>query len=415
MKPSEIVRLLRLARPPAPYGARSLARTFSVDDVAAAARRRLPSGIAGYLDGGGESEWTLRHNRSAFDEIELVPAGLKDVSSIDTSTTMLGSTVRLPLALAPVGGAGLFRPDGELAVAPAAAAAGVPYAISTLASHAVADIAQVSPGPLWIQLYLWGDRGVARELLAYAAELGYRAALFSIDVSVRSRRERELRAGITLPEPQLRPATLLDGVLHPRWSWGFLAGAVPGFPNVGVERAGADPTSRMEAMFDGTITWDDLDWIRDAWVGPVAVKGILAADDARRAVDHGADAVIVSNHGGRQADHVPATVEALPEVVEAVADRAEVLMDSGIRRGTDILTALALGASGVLIGRAYLYGLAVAGGAGVRHVIDLLEEELRIAMALCGVTSVQDVPASLARAAPAQPAERSRASRRRKT
>jgi L-lactate dehydrogenase (cytochrome) len=369
-----------------------------VDDVADVARRRLPRAIAGYLDGGGESEWTLRRNRAAFDAVELLPAGLRDVSSIDLSTTMLDAASRLPIALAPVGGAGLFHPRGELAVAPAAAAAGVPYGISTLASHAIGDIAAGEHGPLWLQLYLWGDRAVGRDLLSRGAELGYQAVILSIDVTVRSRRERELHAGLTLPRPRLRPAALLDGVRHPAWSYRFVTSAAPGFPNVGIDAAGTDG-STMASMFDGTITWDDLDWIRAAWSGPVAVKGILSATDARAAADRGADAVIVSNHGGRQADHVPATIEALPSIVDAVGNDVEVLLDSGIRRGTDILAALALGARGVLIGRPYLYGLSAAGGPGVRHVLELLAEELRIAMGLCDVTSVRTVPASVARVA----------------
>jgi L-lactate dehydrogenase (cytochrome) len=221
--------------------------------------------------------------------------------------------------------------------------------------------------------------------------------VLSVDVTVRSKRERERRGGLELPTPQPPWTTVIDGALHPWWSLRFVRSATPGFPNIGI-RAVTDMDDTMGAMFDGTVTWDDLDWIREAWDGPIAVKGILDADDARRAVDHGADGVIVSNHGGRQADHVPATLDVLPTIAAAVGDEVEVLIDSGIRRGSDILTALALGARGVLIGRAYLYGLAVAGEAGVRHAIDLLAEELRIEMGLCGVTDVRSVPADLVRA-----------------
>lgn len=387
MKPSEIAALVRVRRPPAPYGARRLSRTYSIEDLAAAARRRLPRGAIDYLDGGGAGEYTLRRNRVAFDQYELVPTVLHDVSEIDTSTTVLGSSMALPFALAPVGAPRLFHHEGELAAARAAHRARVPYAISTLSTVAMDELPQ--EGALWFQLYLWGDRSVSRDLVARARDLGYRALLLTVDVSVRSRRERELHAGVKLPTPDLRVRTFLDGALHPSWSWHFLTSDALGFPNVGQRSAASqEGPGELHDMFDGTVSWDDVEWIRDAWNGPLAVKGILSPSDARRAADLGADAVIVSNHGGRQLDHLPATIDALPGVVDEVGDRVEVLVDSGIRRGTDILTALALGARAVLVGRAYLYGLAAAGEAGVRHAIDLLDEELRVAMALSGVTTI---------------------------
>ena len=400
MKPSEIAALVRVRRPPAPYGARRLARTYSIDDLAQAARRRLPDGALGYLDGGGEGEYTLRRNRAAFDDYELVAAVLHDVSDVDMTTTVLGSTVPLPLALAPVGAPRLFHHDGELAVARAARHARVPYAISTLATFAIERIAQETDGPLWFQLYLWGDRGLAKDLVARARSLGYRALLVSVDVTVRSKRERELRAGVKLPVPDLTLRTVLDGALHPSWSWHFLASGALGFPNIAQGGAHAQGPGELSRMFDGTVSWDDVDWIRSAWDGPLALKGVLSPDDARRAVDHGADGVIVSNHGGRQLDHLPATIDALPAIVDAVGERAEVLVDSGIRRGTDILTALALGARAVLVGRAYLYGLAAAGEAGVRHAIDILADELRTAMALSGARRVGDLDRRLLRRRP---------------
>lgn len=389
MKPADVVTLLRPRRRPAPYGAPSLARAFSIDDIRRVAHRRLPSAIEGYLEGGGESEYTLRHNRSAFDAWELEPTRLVDVSHLSTATTLLGSSSTLPIALAPVGAPRLFHPDGELAVA-RAAAAGVPYGISTLATVAMDDLKRTTSSPLWLQLYVWGDRGLARNLVAEAKRLGYRAIILSVDVTVRSKRQRERRGGMELPVPHPTIGTVLDGFRHPAWSWRFVTSATPGFPNIGIASVTEQPPD-IASMFDGTVSWRDVEWLRDEWDGPLAVKGILRADDAVAAAERGVDAVIVSNHGGRQGDHVPATIEVLPSIVDALDGRAEVLVDSGIRRGGDVLTALALGARGVLVGRAYLYGLAAAGEPGVRHALDILEEELRIEMGLCGVTDVHDV------------------------
>jgi L-lactate dehydrogenase (cytochrome) len=385
VKPQEIAELIRVSRPPAPYGARRLARTYSIEDVARVARKRLARGALNYLEGGGEGEYTLRRNRAAFDSV------------LDTSTTALGSDLPVPIILSPIGGPRLLHHEGELAVARAARHARIPYAISTLATVPLDRIARETDGDLWFQLYLWGDRGVAKELLARAQELGYRSLLFSVDVSVRSKRERELHAGVKLPTPNLTLKTFLDGALHPSWSWHFLTSDAIGFPNVEQAGGGSGASSPLEDMFDGSVCWDDLDWIRDTWNGAIAVKGILSPDDALRAADEGVDGVVVSNHGGRQLDHVPATIDVLPAIVDAVGDRVEVLFDSGVRRGTDILTALALGARAVLVGRAYLYGLAAAGEAGVRHAVDILAEELRTAMALSGVTNLSDVDRHLVR------------------
>jgi L-lactate dehydrogenase (cytochrome) len=214
---------------------------------------------------------------------------------------------------------------------------------------------------------------------------------------VRSHRERELRQGIVLPTPQLTPRTVLDGALHPRWAWHFLTSRAVGFTNLSID--GAISRARLSGMFDGSVTWDDLRWLRDIWPGPILIKGVLRASDVKRAADEGVEGVVVSNHGGRQLDHSAATIDVLPEIVDAVGDRIEVLVDSGIRRGTDILAALALGAKAVLVGRAYLYGLAAAGEPGVRHAIDILTEELRVAMALSGVAGIEDVDRDLIRRA----------------
>lgn len=397
MNLSEIRELVHVGRPDAPYGVRALARCYSVGDLRRLARRRLPAGALGYLEGGGEDEWTLRRNREAFSEVELVPRVLRDVSQPDTGTTVLGTPMPLPLILSPVGSPGMFHHDGELAVARAARHAGLTYGVSTLATQSLEAIADAAQGtPLWFQLYLWGDRSAARKLVAQARAAGYRALLLTVDTAVRSKRERELRHGLALPSPELALGTVLDAARHPAWAWHFLTSPALGFPNLAMH----GPTSRQQLtqMFDGTVGWADLDWIRQEWDGPIALKGVMSEEDARRAADQGVDAVIVSNHGGRQLDHTPPTLAVLPGIADAVGDRVEVLFDSGIRRGSDIVTALALGARAVLIGRAHLYGLAAAGEAGVRHAIDILAGEVRATMALCGAASLADLDRSLVRA-----------------
>jgi L-lactate dehydrogenase (cytochrome) len=396
MKPSEIVKLVHLGQPDAPYGVKALARCYDIDDLARLARRRLPIGAADYLDGGGEDEWTMRRNRAAFGEVELLPRVMRDVSDIQTAVTVLGTPMPLPVILSPVGAPRMFHHEGELAVARAARHAGLTYGVSTLATQPLEAIAEAANGsPLWFQLYLWGDRGISRELVARAKAAGYRALVLSADTTVRSERDRELHRGIELPTPELNLRTILDGARHPRWSWHFLTSPPPSFPNLSMH--GPASRDQMKEMFDGTVSWRDLEWIRQEWDGPIAVKGVLRPDEAVQAADRGVDAVIVSNHGGRQMDHVPASLEMLPEIVDAVGDRVEVLFDSGIRRGANVVAALALGARAVLVGRAHLYGLAAAGEAGVRHAIDILTQETRMSMALCGARTVAELDRSLVR------------------
>lgn len=392
---SEARRLLRVARPDAPYGAGNLARCYSIEDVADRARRRLPRGALSYLETGAEDEYTLRRNRAAFDTLQFLPDMPRDVSDIDTGTTVLGRAVPLPIALSPVGAPRMFHHEGELAVARAARHAGIPYGISTLATAAVEDVAAQTDTPLWLQLYVWGDRGETKEAVARARAAGFHALLLSIDTSVRSKREREKRAGLDLPEPHLTVRTFVDGALHPSWSWHFLSSPAVSFPNIGP----ADHRSRdkLADLFDGTVSWADLDWIRGIWDGPILLKGVIRPAEAVRAAEAGLDGVIVSNHGGRQLDHLPATIEVLPDIVRAAGDRLEVLVDSGFRRGSDIAAALALGARAVLVGRAHLYGLAAAGEAGVRHCIDILAGELRTTMGLCGATSLAELHPGLIR------------------
>lgn len=395
MRPSEIAHLLRVARPPAPYGAQTLARCYSIEDVARQARRRLPLGARAYLDGGGEGEYTLRRNRAAFDRLEFLPEMPRDVADVDTGATVLGQRVPLPFALSPIGGPRMFHHEGELAVARAARRAGIPYGISTLGTTAVEDVAAQTDTPLWFQLYVWGDRSDAKEALARAKAAGFTALLLSIDTTVRSKREREKHAGLELPTPDLPVTTLLEGALHPGWAWHFLTSPTISFPNIGPPDQRS--LQKINKMFDGTVRWEDLDWIRELWDGPIVAKGVIRPEEAVKAAELGLDGVIVSNHGGRQLDHLPATIDVLPEIVEAAGDRLEVLVDSGFRRGSDIAAALALGARAVLVGRAHLYGLAAAGEAGVRHCIDILAQELRMTMQLCGVRSIGELNPGLIR------------------
>lgn len=395
MRIAELLPLLRVARPEAPYGAQTLARTYSIEDVAKKARQRLPLGARAYLETGAFGEYTLQRNRAAFDLIEFAPRQPRRVTSVDLSTTLLGQRVPMPLVLTPVGGPRMFHHEGELAVARAARHTGIPYGISTLANWPLEEIAAQTDTPLWFQVYAWGDRQDAKRAVARAKEAGYRVLLLSIDTNVRGKREREKHTGLDLPKPHLPVKTFLDGMVHPRWSWHFMTTEPISFPNIGPP----DHRSRekIEEMFDGSVTWDDLRWMRDMWDGPVLVKGVMNAEEALEAAEHGADGVVVSNHGGRQLDHAPATIDVLPEVVDAVGDRIEVMVDSGFRRGSDIAAALAYGAKAVLVGRAYLYGLAAAGEPGVRHCLDILADELRSTMGLCGVRSVAELDRSIVR------------------
>jgi L-lactate dehydrogenase (cytochrome) len=402
MRPSKALQLLRIARPPDPSGGARFARCYSIEDVAHKARRRLPLGALAYLEGGGEDEYTLRRNRAAFDLLEFLPAMPGDVSQVDTSTTVLGQRLPLPFALSPIGAPRMFHHEGELAVARAARQAGIPYGISTLATTAVEDVAREADTPLWFQLYVWGDRTDAKRAVTRARAAGFSALLFNIDTTVRSKREREKHTGLDLPTPHLRVRTLVNGALHPSWSWHFLTSDTISFPNIGPpDQRSLD---KITEMFDGTIRWDDIDWIREVWDGPIVVKGVIRPEEAARAADAGLDGVIVSNHGGRQLDHLPATIDVLPEIVDVAGDRIDVLVDSGFRRGSDIVAALALGAKAVLVGRAHLYGLAAGGEAGVRKCIDILSQELRMTMALCGARSIAELNAGLIRQNAAQSA-----------
>ena len=352
----------------------------NIFDYEQLARRKLPQPVFDFIAGGAEDEITLRLNREAFERIRLRPRVLVDVSRVDLTTTVLGQRLELPVLLAPVALQRLAHPDGELASARAAAAAGTAFALSTMASATIEEAAAAATGHKWFQLYVHPDRDVTKRLVQRAEAAGYAAICVTADVPFLGRRERDLRNELEFP-PDVTHVNYLGEVEAPPMSME---------PGQSVLAASAG------LLIDPALTWSEIDWLRSVTSLPLLVKGIMTAEDARLAVEHGVAAIVVSNHGGRQLDGAPATIEVLPEVVEAVQGRCEVLLDGGIRRGTDILKALALGASAVLIGRAYIWGLAAAGEEGVTRVLALLRNELELAMALCGRRSVQEIDRGVA-------------------
>jgi isopentenyl diphosphate isomerase/L-lactate dehydrogenase-like FMN-dependent dehydrogenase len=374
-------------------------RVLSIEDLRRAAKRRLPRVVFDYIDGGAEDEWTLRANCRAFEAVTFRPRCAVAVPSCDLRTVVLGRSLPMPLILAPVGSSRLIHPRGEEAAARAASAAGIPYALSTFSGCRLEDVAAASTAPLWYQLYLAGGRDCALPALERAKAAGFSALVVTIDTAVAGMRERDFRNGVKeLLSGKLRSMLpfVSQLLVKPRWLAGFIAdGGLMKFPNVVVPGKGpmlyADVTAALE---QSVVTWDDLTWIRQAWNGPVVIKGIHTGDDARRAVDAGASALVVSNHGGRQLDDVAPTLRVLPEVVASVGDRIEVLLDGGIRRGSDIVKALCLGARGVMVGRAYAYGLGAAGSAGVARAIDILRADLIRTLKLLGCASVADLDRS---------------------
>jgi len=339
----------------------------NVDDFEAVARERLDPGAYAYYAGGSGDEQTLRANAAAYARWELRPRVLVDVDEVSTATTVLGSELSMPLLVAPTAFQRLAHPDGELAMARAAAAAGTVMCLSTLSSVTPAELAAAAPGaPQWFQLYWSRDRGFTEELLAAVVEAGFEALMLTVDFPVAGRRERDIREAFTLPDDLASP-------------------------NLPVALARRDFHAALGGIVDARLTWRDLEWLRSACELPIVLKGVLTAEDALLAAEHGAAAVVVSNHGGRQLDGVPATLDVLPEVAEAAGDRIEVLVDGGIRRGTDVLKALALGARTALTGRAVLWGLAVGGEEGAARVLALLREEIEVGLKLLGCRTPAEV------------------------
>jgi isopentenyl diphosphate isomerase/L-lactate dehydrogenase-like FMN-dependent dehydrogenase len=383
----------------------SLSRAVSIEDLRERACRRVPRIVFNYLDGGADAEWTLRENRRAFDAITLRPRHAVAVPACDLRTCVLGTELSMPVLLAPVGYLRVMHPGGEIAAARAAGRAGVATVLSTVSGHRLEDVKAASTGPVWYQLYLTGGRAAAEGAMQRAMGAGYTVLVITIDSNVIGHRERELRDGM---EQLLRGSVwskipFVPSILtHPRWLVRFLLdGGLPDMPNiVSPERGVLRVRDAHTAMKREAFSWGDMHWIRALWKGPIVIKGVLTAEDAKRSLDHGAAAVVVSNHGGRQLDCVPASLQILPEIVAAVNGQAEVLMDSGIRRGTDIVKAVCLGARAVLCGRAYAYGLAAGGEAGVTRALDILRVDLERCLKLLGCPSVSALNESYVRVAP---------------
>lgn len=374
---------------------RRLARSASVEDLRSIARRRLPSGVFGYIDGGAEDERSLAANREAFARVTFRPRVLRDVSGVDTSTTLLGRKLPFPLVLAPTGFTRIADPQGELAVARAAARVDIPYTLSTMATRSIEEVAAVSTGPKWFQVYVWRDRGLVKDMIERAARAGYEVLVLTVDTPVLGRRERDVRLGFTLP-PKIGLDTIVDGALHPGWTWAFVRSEPILFSNlvgssVGDGGTAVELAKQVNDQFDTNLTWADIDWMRSIWDGPIVVKGIQTVADAEIAADRGVDAVALSNHGGRQLDSAPAILDLVAPVADAVGDRIEIICDGGVRRGSDIVKAVALGARACMAGRAYLYGLGAAGEPGVDFVLSLLRSDVRRTMALLGVSRVVDL------------------------
>ncbi|WP_454716864.1 FMN-dependent L-lactate dehydrogenase LldD [Caulobacter segnis] len=370
----------------------------STTDFREAARRKLPRFLFDYIDGGAYAERTLGRNVSDLADIALRQRVLKDVSAGDPSTTLFGVKQALPVALAPVGLTGMYARRGEVQAARAAAKKGVPFCLSTVSVCDVDEVSKASSAPIWFQLYVLRDRAFMRDLLARASAAGATALVFTVDMPVPGARYRDAHSGMSGPNAAAR--RMVQAMFKPQWAWDVgLMGRPHTLGNVapvlGANSGLEDFMGWLGANFDPSIQWKDLEWIRDLWKGPLIIKGVLDPEDAKAAADIGADGVVVSNHGGRQLDGVLSSARALPAIAEAVGDRLTVLADSGVRSGLDVVRMLALGAKGVLLGRAATYALAARGEAGVTQLLDLFEKEMRVAMALTGVRDVASIDRSI--------------------
>ncbi len=364
------------------------------------ARRRLPRFVFDFIEGGSLDEQTLRANRAAFEKVTFVPKSLSDVSHREQETRVLGQDIRLPVLLAPVGMTRLVAREGELAVARAAGKKGTVFVVSTASSFSLEEIAKVATGPLWFQLYLGPDRDLNASLVGRASDSGYHALCLAVDTPVLGKRDRDLRSGLTIP-PRLGIRNIMDAAWRFSWLFDFLTGPKVVFGNFKDLVPGKSAVT-MSAYVNQKIvnpgaTWEDLAWLRDLWKRPLLVKGIMSREDAAKAVELGVDGIVVSNHGGRQLDGLPASLHALTEIADAVRDRAEILLDSGICRGSDVVKAVALGARACLVGRAYLWGLASRGEEGVGQILDVLADEIDRTLALIGRGKLSEVDRSAVR------------------
>jgi isopentenyl diphosphate isomerase/L-lactate dehydrogenase-like FMN-dependent dehydrogenase len=370
----------------------------NIADLRDLAKSRLPQVVFDYIDGGADAEWTMRENARVFDDVMFRPRSAVATASVDLRTTVLGEAIELPFLLAPVGSSRLFWPRGEEVAARVAGDAGTIYTLSTLSGCPVRDVKAATRGPVWYQLYIIGGSDVAMGGIERAKNCGCSALVVTVDTPVAGMRERDVRNGtkeLVSGAPFTMFPYLFQFLARPRWLVAFLRdGGLMRFPNI-VLKDGPMPYADIGAALEQSmVSWDDFKWIREAWQGPIVVKGVHTADDARRAIDHGAAAIVVSNHGGRQLDGVAPTLRVLPEVIAAVNGQAEVLLDGGIRRGSDVVKALCVGARAVLIGRSYAFGLGAAGAEGVVRAIDILRSGIVRTMKLLGSASVRDLDRS---------------------
>ncbi|HZP13631.1 MAG TPA: alpha-hydroxy acid oxidase [Nevskiaceae bacterium] len=381
----------------------SLARCYNIDDLRKLARRKLPSPMFNYIDGGADDEWTLRRNTAAFDDYELLPRYLNDISTLDLSTRVLGCELALPFFLAPTGMSRLFHHHKEIGAAKAAGRAGTLYSLSTLATTSLEDVAAATRGPKMFQVYIFKDRELTRELVARCKQAGYQALCLTVDTPIAGNRERDHRYGMAMPPQVFKLNTFLSYATSFEWLLNFALQPRFTLANVAhrVDALSGGAMGVIEyigTQFDRTVSWKDAEWLAREWGGPFVIKGMSTPEDAKQAVSIGATAAMLSNHGGRQLDGVPAPIDTLAPIRDAIGDRLELIVDGGIRRGTHILKALALGANACSIGRPYLYGLAAGGEAGVDRAIALLREEVARDLALLGCRSVSELRSDHVRA-----------------
>ena len=365
-----------------------------IDDLRQLARRRVPRAFFDYADSGSYNEETLRANRTDLEAIKLRQRILVDVSERSLATTIVGQKVSAPMVLAPIGLCGMQHGDGEILSALAANEAGIPFTLSTMSICSIEDVAAATHVPFWFQLYVIRDRSFSKDILARALAAKCSALVLTVDLQVLGQRHRDIKNGMTVP-PEIRLKNIIDVATKPAWAWSILKGKSKTFGNLAGHVKGMDNVNQLAKwvgdQFDPALSWKDVEWIKKIWPGKLILKGILDAEDARTAVKLGADAIVVSNHGGRQLDGAPSSISALPAIAQAVGSDTEVLFDGGIRTGADMLRALALGARACLIGRAYIYGLGAGGQAGVAKAIDILNKELSVTMALTGTNRIADI------------------------
>lgn len=365
-----------------------------IEDLRQVARRKVPKAFFDYVDSGSYNEETLRANRADLETIKLRQRVMVDVSERSLATTVIGQKISAPFALAPIGLCGMQHGDGEILAAQAAEEAGIPFTLSTMSICSIEQVAEATSRPFWFQLYVIRDRGFSRDILSRASAAKCNALVLTVDLQVLGQRHRDIRNGMTVP-PEMRLGNIIEIARKPRWALSILKSKSKTFGNLAGHLEGMDDITSLaqwtNSQFDPALNWKDVEWIKKVWPGKIIIKGILDVEDARTAVKLGADAIVVSNHGGRQLDGAPSSISALPAIAQAVGSDTEVLFDGGIRTGADLLRALALGARACLIGRAYVYGLGAGGKAGVAKAIDILQKELSVAMALTGTTRVSDV------------------------